>query len=156
MRIFHTFPTLLLAVLLAGCGHMTERRAIMPGRDPDQVWNAMVAVAQAPDYASSDDPALRWTVRQNDVWADADAPGGGRIEVFRRLERNLHMPLAPARHETREWKLSMTLEKRDPPTILFQTRNAGVPAHAWEEAERFFDEVAEFLGPPPGTASMTP
>jgi hypothetical protein len=137
----------LLAVLvstLGGCG-VTERRLLLEGRDPDQVWNAMIAVAQEPDYLSSEDVAQRWIVRSNEVAADADAPGGGRIEVFRRLERELHMPGAPVRHETREWKFNIVLEQRDPPLILFRARNASVPAHVWAEAERYFNEVQAFL-----------
>ncbi len=135
---------LLLTLSLAGCG--VKQRAIMPGRDPDQVWNAMVAVAQTPDYSSSPDPAMRWTVRENDVWIDSDA---SRIEIYRRVERELRQPLEQPRRETRDWKIAVLLEKRDPPTILFQTRNSGVAAHAWDEAERYFNEVAQFLGPPP-------
>jgi hypothetical protein len=142
------------AISLPGCG--IKQRAIMPGRDPDQVWNAMVAVAQTPDYASSPDPAMRWTVRENDVLIDANA---SRIEVHRRLEREIHQPLQQPQHETREWKFGITLEQRDPPTIVFETRNSGVPAHAWHEADRYFNEVQQFLGPPasaPAAASSSP
>jgi hypothetical protein len=122
----------------------------MPGRDPDQVWNAMVAVAQAPDYSSHVDPTTRWTVRENEVLIDSDA---SRIEVYRELERELHLPGQQSRHETRAWKFGIFLEKRNPPTVLFQTRNSGVAAHAWEEADRYFREVQQFLGPPPSMAA---
>jgi hypothetical protein len=147
MRI-NTLILMALALVLAGCG--VKQRAIMPGRDPDQVWNAMVAVAQDPDYSSSPDPTMRWTVRKNEVWVDRDA---SRIEIYRRLERELHQPLQQPQHETRDWKIAVFLEKRDPPTILFQTRNSGVAAHAWDEADRYFDEVQQFLGPPPAESA---
>jgi hypothetical protein len=145
MRMLHAMPALIVLVsALSGCA-VTERRLLLEGRDPDQVWNAMVAVAQEPDYMSSEDVAQRWVVRTNEVAADPDASGGGRIEVYRRLERELHMPGAPVRHETREWKFNIVLEQRDPPLILFTARNASVPAHVWQEAERYFNEVQGFL-----------
>jgi hypothetical protein len=125
----------------------------MPGRDPDQVWNAMVAVAQSPDYSSHVDPTMRWSVRKNEVLIDSDA---SRIEVYRELERELHLPLQQPRRETRTWKFGIFLEQRDPPTILFQTRNSGVAAHAWDEADRFFNEVQQFLGPPPSMTAQPP
>ena len=154
--------TLLLLLLtlpfLTACG-VTERRQLMAGRDPGQVWEAMKAVAQTPDYyMNSDDVGERWIVRENDVAYDDNVR---RIEVYRKLEREIHQPLSPARHEQREWKFEMLLEIPPPPELhtqpppavmLFRTRNAGVPAHAWDEAKWYFDAVDAFLGPLPAAA----
>ncbi len=151
------FLLMLSLPFLAACG-VTERRQLMPGRDQEQVWSAMTAVAQTPDYyMQSEDVTQRWIVVENNVWIDDETH---RMEVQRRLERELHQPRSPVRHETREWKFEIALEQPKPskggePVMLFRTRNSGVPAHAWEEAERYFDEVEKFLGPmPPPTASM--
>jgi hypothetical protein len=142
--------------LLTACG-VTERRAVVGGRDPAQIWAAMKAVAQTPDYyMASDDIGERWIVRSNDVWIDDDA---GRIEVYRRLEREIHQPLAKPQHEQREWKFEIVLEQPAPPAepiMLFRTRNSGVPAHAWQEAAWYFNEVERFLGPMPATPATAP
>ncbi|MCI0365319.1 MAG: hypothetical protein L0219_15730 [Phycisphaerales bacterium] len=137
----------LVSALLAlpGCG--TTVRQTFDGRDPDQVWTAMIAVARTPDYSAPDDYTQRWTVRENQVWVDQ---ANQRIEIFRRLERMLHRPRSQPLHEEREWKLQATLEERDPPTVRFTSRQLGVPAHAWDEAERYFDEVWKVLGGKPG------
>lgn len=141
---------LLLVPFLTACG-TTERREIMLGRDADQVWAAMKAVAQTPDYyMSSDNVSDRWLVRENHVAYDDDVR---RIEVLRRLERELHKPMAQPRYEHREWKFEIVLEEgvAAGPVIRFRTRNTGVPAHAWNEARWYFDEVEAFLGPAPQT-----
>lgn len=146
---------LLLAMaipFLTACG-VTERRQITSGRDADQVWAAMKAVAQTPDYyAQSDDISERWVVRDNNVAYDDDVR---RMEVFRRLERELHKPLSPVMQEQREWKFEIALEENEAalPVMRFRTRNTGVPAHAWDEANWFFDEVEAFLGVAPATTA---
>jgi hypothetical protein len=151
-----TLLVLLLTLpFLTACG-VTERRQIMTDRDPGQVWEAMKAVAQTPDYyARSIDVDGRWIVRQNDVAYDDNVR---RMEVYRRLEREVHKPLSPVRREEREWKFEILLEvppppelhtQPSPPVMLFRTRNAGVPAHAWDEATWYFDEVERFLEPLP-------
>ena len=152
-----TMRTILVLALtipfLAACG-FTERRAIVDGRDVDQVWAAMNAVAQTPDYyAASDDLGDRWVVRDNQVAYDDDAR---RMEVYRVLERELHKPLAPVTREQREWKFEIAIEEppiASMPTMRFRTRNAGVPAHAWDEAKWFFDEVEAFLSVAPATTA---
>lgn len=150
MRRLTIFLTILLAAsALAGCG-VTQRRALSGSRDSDQVWTAMKAVANEPDYMKSANPADRWVVRQNEVTVD---DVHRLLHVYRRLEREVHAPLSPPHHETREWKFEIALEQPMPPIMLFRTNNAGVPAHAWDEAKRYFDEVEQFLGPLPGTAT---
>ena len=157
--------TILLLVLtlpfLAACG-VTERRALVTGHDTEQVWSAMKAVAQTPDYyMNSADVTQRWMIMENNVWIDDDAH---RMEVQRRLERELHQPRSPVRQEQREWKIEIALEWPKPskdgvagePVMLFRTRNTGVPAHAWEEAGMYFDAVESFLGPMPPPAESMP
>ncbi len=130
----------LAVVILAGtllCGGTSVRREFL-GSPPDQVWTAMVAVANSPDY---DD----WTVTQNDVWVD-DA--SQRIEIYRRMRRVIHQPAYKARRENREWRFQVIFE---PPVATFTSRGMGVPAHAQEEAEHFFDDVLDLLGGMPLT-----
>lgn len=161
--------TILLLMLtipfLAACG-VTERRALVTGHDVDQVWSAMKAVAQTPDYyLNNEDVTQRWVVMDNEVFIDDDAH---RMEVQRRVERELHKPRSPVRYEQRAWKFEIALEWPKPsksqaksgeqvqPVMLFRTRNSGVPAHAWEEAEMYFNEVEKFLGPMPAPAESMP
>lgn len=132
---------LLLALLMPLTGCVT-RMHTFEGHDADSVWTAMLAVAKTPDYKTGP-PAERWTVRENRVWAD---PEQSRIEIFRRLERILYQPASRPRYEDRQWKFQVTLEERDPPTVSFTSREIGVPSHAWDEADRFFNEVWDVLG----------
>jgi len=142
--------TMLLLGALAGC---TTTREVFPDQSADQVWTALVAAAKSPDYGDSD-AQRRWTVRQNDVWVDDE---NNRIEIYRKLERDLHMPASPPLHENREWKFQVALEQRDPPTVRFTSRQVGVPAHVWDESERYFAEVWKFLnGNPEGGAAPAP
>lgn len=152
---------LLLALVLpflAACG-ITERRQLAADRDPDQVWAAMKAVANGPDYyMASDDVGERWVVQDNQVVFDDDVR---RMEVYRRLEREIHRPMAPVRREQRTWKFHVTLEQPEgaeggegdgPPVMVFSARNNSVPAHVWDEAKWYFDAVEAFLEPLPATA----
>lgn len=139
--LIRSFPILCL-VLLAGC---TTNRQTFEGQDADELWTAMVAVAKTPNY-SHGEPRDRWTMRENQVWVDEEA---NRIEVFRRLERVLYRPASKPLHQDREWKFQVMLERRDPPVVMFKSRNAGVPSHAWDEADRFFAEVRDVLAGAP-------
>lgn len=129
----------LCAILpLAGCGWKTHT---FEDHNADTVWAAMLAVARTPDYQSG--PAdTRWVVRENQVWTDAQT---NRIEVFRRLERVRYEGASRPIYEDRQWKFQILLEERTPPTVSFSSREMGVPAHAWDEADRFFDEVTDVL-----------
>jgi hypothetical protein len=128
---------------LAGC---TATRETYTGQSAERVWTAMVAVANTPDYASSPDITERWTVRQNSVFVDEDQ---SRIEILRTLERYLHQPAQPVLHENQEWRFQIVMEQSDPPVVKFTSRSAGVPAHAWNEADRYFAQVWEVLGETP-------
>src|SRR5688572_5270240 len=137
------FLRLLISVgattVLAAC---TTIREAFPGHEADEVWTAMVAAARTPDY-NHPDYTRRWMVRENQVWVDDE---NSRIEIFRRVERDLYRPASKSLQEQREWKIQAALGERDPPTIRFRSRQVGVPAHAWDEAERYFDDVWELLG----------
>ena len=134
------FLLLALTVFLAGCS-VTKTHSF-DGHDADSVWTAMLVVAKSPAY-NTGDPADRWNVRENRVWADEEQ---NRIEIFRRLDRILYQPASKPRYEDREWRFQVALEQRDPPTVSFSSREVGLPSHAWEEADRFFDEVWDMLG----------
>ena len=144
--------SLLYAAVLAALSGCVSVRETFTGHDPDQVWTAMKAVANAPDYAKGE-PADRWTVRENSVWVDE---AGNRIEIFRRLERQLYEPGTSPQHQERQWKLRVQLEQREPPTAKFTSRQWGVPAHTWDEASRYFAEVREILGEPNEVQSAPP
>ena len=133
--------TLAALAALAGC---TTQRETFTGHNAEQVWTALVAAAQTPDYAGPT-AADRWTLRENNVWVDQEQR---RIEIDRLLERELHQPGAQPMHQQRHWKFQVRLEQDQPPTAAFVSRELGVPAHAWDEANRYFADVWELLGGP--------
>ena len=132
---------LLIALWLPLAGCVTKSHTFQ-GHDADSVWTAMLAVASTPNYKIGP-PAERWTVRENRVWSDQEQ---GRIEIFRRLERILYQPASRPRYEDRQWKFQVVMEGRDPPTVSFSSREMGIPSRAWDEADRFFNEVWDVLG----------
>ena len=146
------FASLVSMTLLGGC---TTVRETFAGHDPDQVWTALKAVANSPSGGySTGEPDDRWTVRENRVWADEP---GGRIEIYRALERELYQPGGAVEplHQERTWKLRVRMIERDPPTVEFTSRQWGGPAHAWDEAARYFEEVREILGEPATEGSQS-
>ena len=126
------------ALLLGGC---STQREVFTAHPADEVWTAMKAVAETPDYAQGD-LSNRWTVRANNIWIDDETR---RIEIARELERIYHQPGSTPHQENRAWKFTVRLESNDPPTAAITSRGMGVPAHAWEEADRYFDEVWQVL-----------
>ena len=131
MKITSRLMVVLPAVsMLLGCTTVHQEFTGLPS---DQVWTALVAVAESPKY---DD----WTVTDNDVWVNEAAQ---RIEIYRRLRRVIHQPAYKARRENREWRFQVIFE---PPVATFTSRGMGVPSHAQEEAEHFFDDVLDLLG----------
>ena len=131
MKITSRLMVVLLAVsMLLGCTTVHQEFAGLPS---DQVWTALVAVAESPDY---DD----WTVTENEVWVDEAAQ---RIEIYRRLRRVIHQPAYKARRENREWRFQVIFE---PPLATFTSRGMGVPSHAQDEADRYFEDVLDMLG----------
>ncbi len=137
-----TLTGLLLASLwLTGC---TQVRQSFPGKDPGQVWTAMVAVANTPDY-SDPDPAQRWQVKENRVWIDEET---ARIEIYRELDRVLNLASAKPRREHRTWEFQILYEGGDPPSATFVSRGWGVPMQAADEGDRYFADVWDMLGGP--------
>lgn len=135
--------TLLLAPSLLGC---TRLRESFPGQAPEHVWRALVAVAESPDY-DHPDPTRRWFVVENDVWLDeAEA----RIEIYRRLRRDVHRSGSGPHREDRTWRFGVRLEATDPPEATFVSRDWGVPMQALDEARRYFADVRGLLRGPPG------
>lgn len=136
-----------LACAVAGC---TSRSQVFEGYSQDQVWSAMVAAAQSPDY---DD----WKVAENETFVDQD---GRRVEVYRVLRRLLVTPYADPRKESEEWRFQLVLAHDmdiDAPVVDFTARQVTVPAHVWREADRYFGQVRNLLGPPEATkAAETP
>ena len=133
---------------LAGCATV---RQSFPGSTADQVWTALVVVAERPQY---DD----WTVPTNEVWVDEP---NRRIEVYRRLQRVLYRPGAGPHRERRTWRFEIRLESTDPPEAVFESRGWGVPAQAQIEGGRYFSDVLNLLTgypapqPPPAPQPAT-
>lgn len=123
---------ILATIALTGCTTVNHTFVSQPA---DQVWTAMVAVAQSPEYKD-------WQVSRNDVWVDEDAK---RIEIYRRLRRVLSQPASRTRRENREWKFQILLQTTKPPHAVFTSRGMGVPGHAQREGERYFADVLELL-----------
>ncbi len=145
MKITSSLMVILLAVsMLLGCTTVQQEFVGLPS---DQVWTALVAVAESPDY---DD----WTVTDNDVWVDEAAQ---RSEIYRRMRRVIQQPAYKARRENREWRFQVIFEPTDPPQATFTSRGLGVPSHAQHEGERYFLDVLDLLGgmPPRDEASST-
>ena len=118
--------------MLVGCGGQT---ASFPGHTDPEVWNAMVTVAENPEYRD-------WRLAEN--WVTATRPEG-RIEIFRILRRDRVRPGRPVRRQQEDWNITVQFLYTDPPTIEFLARDAGVPAHAWAEADRYFESMRRVL-----------
>ncbi len=127
----------------AGCASVKHT---FDDQHAEHVWKAMVAVARQPRY---DD----WTVVANDVWVDeADR----RIEIHRRLDRQVSLPPAKPRREKRTWKFEVRLLGTDPPEATFASRGVGVPSRFQAEASRYFDDVGDLLSGLPGESAFEP
>lgn len=129
---------MLIAVLIVSFfGGCTTMERSFPDHSQDQVWSAMVAVAERPVYAD-------WKVLENNVYANQEAK---RIEVSRVVHRQLYLPGSGnnPRYERRDWKFTITLMPIEPPTIHFLSRGWAVPMHAREEAERYLNDVKDVL-----------
>lgn len=124
-----------LILFMTGCTTLEESYA---GRDASQVWTAMVAAAENPEYYSD------WFIMANDVWAD-DATG--RIEIHRVIERDVVKPRMKPQHQKRTWQHQIYLiEDETGPLVTFRSRGWGVPVLAREEALNFYADVWEILG----------
>jgi hypothetical protein len=128
---------------LAGCAGVKHT---FDDQDAEHVWKAMVAVAEQPRY---DD----WTIVANDVWVnEADH----RIEIHRRLGRQVYLNQAKPRREQRTWQFEVRLLGTDPPEATFASRNTTVPTQLQAEASRYFDDVLDLLHGWPGESVFGP
>jgi len=132
---------IIAVVSMTGCTIMEESYA---GRETDQVWTAMVAVANSPDYYHD------WFITENHVWVDDE---GARIEVQRTIERDLVRSGMNPQHQKKSWQHQiLLLEDESGPLVRFTSRDWGVPIQAQEEAHLYFADVWELLGGKPDPA----
>lgn len=124
-----------VVILLAAAGGCTSVSQRFPDYDPDDVWRAMVAVAESPHY---DD----WKVKSNDVLVEDEVK---RIQVYRELRRDLRVPGQAPRQEEIAWRIEISLVTTDPPEVEFLSRGVGVPMHARTEGTRYFADVRDIL-----------
>ena len=122
-------------VLLIGIGGCTSMGETFERYSADQVWKAMVAVANSPGY---DD----WKISANDVWVDEP---NRRIEIYRELRRVLYRADAPPHREDRTWRFEVILEQSNPPQARFTSRGFSVITEARAESRRYFAEVYDVL-----------
>ena len=142
MRMLASAGAMALVTLLNGC---TTVRQAFPEQDSAQVWTALVAAAETPNYDPAD-PRDRWTVTENHIWVDEEH---SRIEVYRELDRVLHLPRMKPRHEEQTWRFEVLFNPdSDPPIARFKGRSFAVPMQAVEEGERYFADVWALLGTP--------
>lgn len=125
-------PVFVAISMIGGCGGQT---ASFPGHSDPEVWNAMVTVAENPDYRD-------WHVFENEVSATRSE---GRVEIYRVLQRDLVEAGRPPRRQEEDWNITVQFLYTDPPTIEFRARDTGIPAHAWTEADRYFDDMRRVL-----------
>ncbi len=125
----------LVCWLLSGCTSVKQSFKDVPA---DQVWTAMVAVAENPRY---DD----WHLAENQVWVDAPEH---RIEVYRRLQRVLYRPAAKPYPQEQAWRFRIDFETDEAaaPEAVFVSRGFNIPAYAWAEGDRYFADVRDILG----------
>lgn len=128
----------LVALFLNGCTSVQES---FPGRDPGQVWSALVAAAQSPSYDDMD-PMERWNVRENEVWAD---PAGRRIEIYRRLHRFVYQSASRRHEEERRYAITVGYDPEPTPTATFTIRRFAIPAWAQAAGDRYFANVRQLL-----------
>ena len=136
-RLIFTFLPLLLL-----CGCSMEGR--FPGFTDDQVWTAMKAVAQQPDYDSAH-YTKRWTIVDNFVHIDEETHV---IEIDRSLERVLQRPMTRPLHQTASWIFTVDLIREDPPGVMIHNRGFSLPTKFQFEAKRYFSDMRTLLDGP--------
>ncbi|MCH2149022.1 MAG: hypothetical protein MK095_06265 [Phycisphaerales bacterium] len=128
---------LLLPLLTAACGV----DATFPDRKPDQLWKALKAVAENPDYDHAD-PTKRWTVVENIVHVDEVHR---RIDIDRHLKRLLHRPRTNPLYEDVQWRFQIHMYPTDPLSVRFESIDPSLPTKAQFEGDRYFAAVHRFL-----------
>lgn len=126
---------ILCLAALTGCTSATRR---FPGADAARVWDAMVKAAQEPQYPN-------WKVAGNDVWIDEKER---RIQVYRHLRRVYYTPQYDPAPQERTWRFEMRLKDSDPIEVTFTSKGMALPAHAQQEADLYFAELAAALATP--------
>lgn len=129
---------LIATAFTAGCTSVTET---YPAHESAQVWTALIAVAETPEY-DAPDPADRWWVKENAVQVFDDE---SRIEIYRELDRMLHRPGAKPEREFRRWKLQVRFVSEPVPSATVTSRGAAFPVDAQEEIARYFADVRDLL-----------
>ena len=134
----------LLGILaaLAGC---TTQSSVFKDRSPEQVWTALIAVAEDPQYD-------KWVVVDNNVWIDLVYD---RLEVQRTLKRDLHRTGSSPQRETQELEFQIVLERTQPPAVTVTVRNAIIRGKALMAIDHFFNEVRDLLYIDPEVSSQT-
>jgi len=137
-RILHFASLLVAALLLSGC--VTYERSY-PGRTSQQLWTAMVSVAEQPDYTSEEWGP--WHVMANDVYVEE---GTGQIEISRHLRRVVYKAgMVKPDEQERTYLISISLRQSVTPKIKFSMRGMEIPADAFTESQRYFDDVGDLL-----------
>ena len=127
----------LLIVCMAGCGVDST----FPGHDADQVWRALKAVAEQPNYDHVD-PTKEWTLVENIVHVDESQR---RIDVQRRVQRLLHRPRTQSLYEDVHWSFQIQQFATTPPSARFESNDPELPTKVHFEGERYFAEVRLLL-----------
>ena len=121
-----------ILAFLAGC---TSQSAVFKDRSPEQVWAAMVSVAEDPNYDN-------WVVVENNVWVDSVFD---RLEIQRRIKRDLRRPEIGTVREEYELEMQAVLERTEPPAITLTVRNWMLRGKAVMAIDQYFGEVRDVL-----------
>lgn len=124
----------LVVVLTTGC---TTQSAAFPGRSPEQVWTALVTVSEEPQYDN-------WVLIENNVWVDSNYD---RVEIYRRLRREVHRIESPTIREDELLELQFVLERTEPPVVTGVVRNPMVRGKGLLALEHIFGEMRKVLNP---------
>lgn len=131
--------------ILAALGGCTTQSSVFKDRSPEQVWTALIAVAEDPQYD-------KWVVVDNNVWIDLMYD---RLEIQRTLKRDLHRTGSAPQRETQELEFQVVLERTQPPAVTVTLRNAIIRGKALMAIDHFFGEVRDLLYVDPEASSQT-
>lgn len=133
LRILLFIPLL----ILGACGVEAD----FSGHAPDQVWRALKAVSENPDY-DHQDPTKRWTVVENIVHVDEQ---DRRIDINRQLQRVLRRPRTKPLFEDMTWHFQVSMPASDASVVRFENIGPAIPTKVQFEGDRYFAEVRRFL-----------
>lgn len=121
-----------ILAIMTGC---TSKSAVFKDRSPEQVWAAMVSVAEEPDYGT-------WVVVENNVWVDSVYD---RLEIQRKLKRDLRRPEIGTVRESQDLEMQVVLERTEPPAITVTIRNWMLRGKAVMAIDQYFGEIRDVL-----------